>query len=48
MKTADVTALLDRLRAEPRESEGLEFKATRLNSLPLWPVLGLPALATEV
>ena len=48
MNTADVTALLDRLRAEPRESEWLEFKATRLNSLPLWLALGLPALATEV
>lgn len=30
MNTADLTALLDRLRAEPRESEWLEFKATRL------------------
>lgn len=29
MKTADLTALLDRLRAEPRESEWLEFKANR-------------------
>lgn len=26
MNTADLTALLDRLRAEPRESEWLEFK----------------------
>ena len=29
MNTADLTALLDRLRAEPRESEWLEFKANR-------------------
>ena len=27
MNTADLSALLDRLRAEPRESEWLEFKA---------------------
>jgi hypothetical protein len=30
MNTADLAALLDRLRAEPRKSEWLEFKATRL------------------
>ncbi len=35
MNTADLTALLDRLRAEPRESEWLEFKATRLEPQPL-------------
>ncbi len=35
MNTADLTALLDRLRAEPRESEWLEFKATRLELQPL-------------
>ncbi len=29
MNTAELTALLDRLRAEPRESEWLEFKANR-------------------
>jgi ATP-dependent DNA helicase RecG len=29
MNTADLTALLNRLRAEPRESEWLEFKANR-------------------
>ena len=29
MNTADLTALLDRLRAEPRETEWLEFKANR-------------------
>ena len=29
MNTADLTALLDRLRAEPHESEWLEFKANR-------------------
>lgn len=29
MNTADLTALLDRLRAEPRESEWLELKASR-------------------
>jgi ATP-dependent DNA helicase RecG len=29
MNTADLTALLDRLRAEPRESEWLEFKTNR-------------------
>jgi ATP-dependent DNA helicase RecG len=29
MNTADLTALLDRLRAEPREAEWLEFKANR-------------------
>ncbi len=29
MNTADLTPLLDRLRAEPRESEWLEFKANR-------------------
>jgi ATP-dependent DNA helicase RecG len=29
MNSADLTALLDRLRAEPRESEWLEFKANR-------------------
>ena len=29
MNTADLTALLDRLRAEPRESEWLEFKGNR-------------------
>lgn len=38
MSTADLTALLDRLRAEPRESEWLEFKATRLEP-QLLPVL---------
>lgn len=35
MNTADLTALLDRLCAEPRESEWLEFKATRLEPQPL-------------
>lgn len=35
MNTADLIALLDRLRAEPRESEWLEFKATRLAPQPL-------------
>ena len=35
MNTADLTALLDRLRAEPRESEWLEFKARRLDAQPL-------------
>ena len=35
MNTADLTALLDRLRAEPRESEWLEFKAKRLDAQPL-------------
>ncbi|WP_291993386.1 RNA-binding domain-containing protein [Candidatus Accumulibacter sp. ACC003] len=30
MNTAELTALLDRLRAEPRETEWLEFKANRL------------------
>lgn len=30
MNTADLTALLTRLLAEPRETEWLEFKATRL------------------
>ena len=29
MNTADLTALLDRLRAEPRESDWLEFKTNR-------------------
>lgn len=29
MNTADLAALLDRLRAEPRESEWLEFKTNR-------------------
>lgn len=29
MNPADLTALPDRLRAEPRESEWLEFKANR-------------------
>jgi predicted HTH transcriptional regulator len=29
MNTAELTALLDRLRAEPRETEWLEFKANR-------------------
>ena len=29
MNTADLTALLARLRAEPRESEWLEFKTNR-------------------
>lgn len=48
MDTAELTALLDRLRAEPRGSEWLEFKAARLNSLRLWLVLGLPARETEV
>ena len=33
MNTADLTALLDRLRAEPRESEWLEFKANRVHNL---------------
>lgn len=33
MTTVDPTDLLDRLRAEPRESEWLAFKATRLKSL---------------
>ncbi len=32
MNTADLTALLDRLRAEPRESEWLEFKANRFDA----------------
>ena len=32
MNTADLTALLTRLLAEPRETEWLEFKATRLGS----------------
>jgi len=32
MNTADLTALLDRLRAEPRESEWLEFKARRVDA----------------
>jgi len=35
MNSADLTALLDRLRAEPRESEWLEFKARRLDAQPL-------------
>lgn len=35
MTTADLTALLDRLRAEPRESEWLELKATRLDAQSL-------------
>lgn len=35
MNTADLAALLDRLRAEPHESEWLEFKATRLEPQPL-------------
>lgn len=48
MTTADLTALLDRLRAEPRESEWFEFKATRRNLLPLWLALGLPGLETEM
>lgn len=48
MNTADLTALLDRLRAEPRESEWLEFKATRQEPQPLWLALGLLAPATEV
>jgi hypothetical protein len=30
MNTADLAALLGRLRAEPRESERLELKASRL------------------
>jgi hypothetical protein len=29
MNVAELTALLDRLRAEPRESEWMEFKANR-------------------
>ena len=29
MNTAELTALLDRLRAEPHEAEWLEFKANR-------------------
>ena len=29
MNTAELTALLDRLRAEPHETEWLEFKANR-------------------
>lgn len=29
MDTQELTALLDRLRAEPRETEWLEFKASR-------------------
>ena len=32
MNAADLTALLDRLRAEPRESEWLEFKARRVDA----------------
>lgn len=32
MNNADLTALLDRLRAEPRESEWLEFKANRFDA----------------
>jgi predicted HTH transcriptional regulator len=32
MNAADLSALLDRLRAEPRESEWLEFKANRYDA----------------
>lgn len=32
MNTADLSTLLDRLRAEPRESEWLEFKANRFDA----------------
>lgn len=35
MNTADLTALLDRLRAEPRETEWLEFKANRYDAQAL-------------
>jgi ATP-dependent DNA helicase RecG len=35
MNTQELTALLDRLRAEPRESEWLEFKANRFEPQPL-------------
>ncbi|MDO9067589.1 MAG: putative DNA binding domain-containing protein [Deltaproteobacteria bacterium] len=35
MNTQELTALLDRLRAEPRESEWLEFKANRFELQPL-------------
>jgi len=35
VNTADLTAILDRLRAEPHESEWLEFKAKRLDAQPL-------------
>lgn len=35
MNTADLTALLDRLCAEPRESEWLEFKANRYDAQTL-------------
>lgn len=32
MNTAELTALLDRLRAEPREAEWLEFKSNRYDA----------------
>lgn len=35
MNTQELTALLDRLRAEPHESEWLEFKANRIEPQPL-------------
>lgn len=35
MNTQELTALLDRLRAEPRESEWLEFKANQFEPHPL-------------
>lgn len=35
MNNADLTALLDRLRAEPRETEWLEFKANRYDAQAL-------------
>ncbi len=44
MNTADLTALLDRLRAQPRESEWLEFNATRLEFVAA--VVGLGSVGT--
>jgi len=35
MNTQELTALLDRLRAEPHESEWLEFKANRFEAQTL-------------
>lgn len=46
MNTADPSVLLDRLRAGPRESEWVEFKATRLDSQSLGEYLS--ALANSV
>lgn len=44
MNIADLTALLDRLRTEPRESDWFEFNATRLEFVAA--VVGLGSVGT--